>query len=200
MVLLDCLAPGLPAEVFVNITRAAPGISKVINTNDLILGVIISLFWIYLILWRLKFVHPNIWRPVVLSAGGLGLTWALLITLWGPALNINRGYQNIQTLLESFPKETICIDRDDKKLLAIVAAHTGTKIVPFDKIPIKVYANICSSEEILPTPRLKSNLGLNCQIHTEKVTRKIGSPLPCTLKTDLAKKIFSVKLKFSNGF
>ena len=98
------LHSGLPVEVFANITRAAPGISKVVNTNDLILGVIISLFWIYLILWRLKFIHPNIWRPVVLSAGGLGLTWALLITLWGPALNINRGYQNIQALLESFPK------------------------------------------------------------------------------------------------
>ena len=131
------LHSGLPAEVFGNITRAAPGISKVVNTNDLILGIIISLFWIYLILWRLKFIQPNIWRPVVLSAGGLGLTWALLITLWGPALNINRGYQNIQTLLESFSKETICIHRDDKKLLAIVAAHTGTNIVPFDRSPDK---------------------------------------------------------------
>ncbi len=127
------LHSGLPVEVFANINRAAPGISKVVNTNDLILGVIISLFWIYLILWRLKFINPNIWRPVVLSAGGLGLTWALLITLWGPALNINRGYQNIQALLESFPKETICIHRDDKKLIAIVAAHSETKIVPFNK-------------------------------------------------------------------
>ena len=127
------LHSGLPVEVFANIKRAAPGVSKVVNTNDLILGVIISLFWIYLILWRLKFINPNIWRPVVLSAGGLGLTWALLITLWGPALNINRGYQNIQALLESFPKETICIHRDDKKLIAIVAAHSENKIVPFNK-------------------------------------------------------------------
>ena len=134
------LHSGLPVEVFANITRAAPGISKVVNTNDLILGVIISLFWIYLILWRLKFIHPNIWRPVVLSAGGLGLTWALLITLWGPALNINRGYQNIQALLESFPKETICIHRDDKKLIAIVAAHSETKIVPFDR---NLNKNLC---------------------------------------------------------
>ena len=34
----------LPVEVFNNVTRAAPGISTVVNTNDLILGVIISLF------------------------------------------------------------------------------------------------------------------------------------------------------------
>ena len=134
------LHSGLPVEVFTNISRAAPGISKVVNTNDLTLGVIISLFWIYLILWRLKFIHPNIWRPVVLSAGGLGLTWALLITLWGPALNINRGYQNIQALLESFPKERICIHRDDKKLIAIVAAHSETKIVPFDR---NLNKNLC---------------------------------------------------------
>jgi len=127
-------------EVFANITRAAPGISKVVNTNDLILGVIISLFWIYLILWRLKFIHPNIWRPVVLSAGGLGLTWALLITLWGPALNINRGYQNIQALLESFSEATICIHRDDKKLIAIVVAHSKTKIVPFNR---NLNKNLC---------------------------------------------------------
>ena len=134
------LHSGLPVEVFSNITRAAPGISKVVNANDLILGVIISLFWIYLILWRLKFIHPNIWRPVVLSAGGLGLTWALLITLWGPALNINRGYQNIQAMLESFPKETICIHRDDKKLIAIVAAHSEVKIVPFNR---NLNKNLC---------------------------------------------------------
>ena len=134
------LHSGLPVEVFANITRAAPGISKVVNTNDLILGVIISLFWIYLILWRLKFIHPNIWRPVVLSAGGLGLTWALLITLWGPALNINRGYQNIQALLEPVRNETVCINRDDKKLIAIVAAHSETKIVPFNR---NLNENLC---------------------------------------------------------
>ena len=134
------LHSGLPVEVFANITRAAPGISKVVNTNDLILGVIISLFWIYLILWRLKFIHPNIWRPVVLSAGGLGLTWALLITLWGPALNINRGYQNIQALLEPVRNKTVCINRDDKKLIAIVAAHSETKIVPFNR---NLNKNLC---------------------------------------------------------
>ena len=49
-------------------------------------------------------------------------------------------------------------------------------------------------------PQLKSKHGLNYQIHTEKVTQKIGSPLPCTLETDLAKKIFSIKLKLSDGF
>ena len=49
-------------------------------------------------------------------------------------------------------------------------------------------------------PQLKSKHGLNYQIHTEKVTRKIGSPLPCTLETDLTKKIFSIKLKLSDGF
>ena len=49
-------------------------------------------------------------------------------------------------------------------------------------------------------PQLKSKHGLNYQMHTEKVTQKKGNPLPCTLETDLAKKIFSIKLQLSNGF
>ena len=64
---------------------------------------------------------------------------------------------------------------------------------------MKIYADICSSGETPPMPQLKSKHGLNYQMHTEKVTQKKGNPLPCTLETDLAKKIFSIKLQLSNG-
>ncbi len=129
------LHTGFPEEVFSNILRAAPGVSTNMYFNDLIIGGIVSLFWVYLILWRLKFVHPNIWRPVVLSAGGIGLTWALIITLWGPALNINRGFQNIRLLLESLPEKVVCVHDEDKKLMAIIASHSNTKIISFSKNP-----------------------------------------------------------------
>ena len=68
------------------------------------------------------------------------------------------------------------------------------------EIQVKIYADIYSSGETPPIPQLKSKLGLNYQIHTEKVTLRIGNPSPRTLETDLAKKIFPIKLKFGDGF
>ena len=65
---------------------------------------------------------------------------------------------------------------------------------------MKIHVNICSSGETLPMPLLKMKHGLNYQTHTEKVTQKIESLSPRILETDLSKKIFSIKLKLSDGF
>ncbi len=124
------LHTGIPANIYQNILKAAPGVVTDLNTNQFLVGVIVTCCWVYLILWRLKFVEPNIWRPVVLSAGGLAASWALLISLWGSALNINRGYHDIKLFIgNSKPSigisSTLCIFKDDLKLSAIIASYTN---------------------------------------------------------------------------
>ena len=124
------LHTGIPANIYQNILKAAPGVVTDLNTNQFLVGVIVTCCWVYLILWRLKFVEPNIWRPVVLSAGGLAASWALLISLWGSALNINRGYHDIKLFIgNSKPSigisSTLCIFKNDLKLSAIIASYTN---------------------------------------------------------------------------
>ena len=98
------LHSGLPVEVFANITRAAPGISKVVNTNDLILGVIISLFWIYLILWRLNLL-PKYLETSSSERGRIRTYMGITYYALGPSSKYQQRYQNIQALLESFLKK-----------------------------------------------------------------------------------------------
>ena len=61
-------------EVFANITRAAPGISKVVNTNDLILGVI------FLFLDIFNTVETKIYSPKYLetSSSQRRRTWTYM--------------------------------------------------------------------------------------------------------------------------
>ena len=87
-------------------------------------------------MWRIKTRKPNLWRPLVLSAGGLALMWTLLMTLWGTALNINRGFSNIPKNIhlkinfeDNFSKTNcLLVHENDLRSRAIVLAYTDLKI------------------------------------------------------------------------
>jgi hypothetical protein len=63
---------------------------------------------------------------VVLSAGGLILAWILMMTLWMPALDINRGYNHLTPRLEravsAEPASCIRTAPDDRTSRALVLA------------------------------------------------------------------------------
>ncbi|OUV02408.1 MAG: hypothetical protein CBC42_06360 [Betaproteobacteria bacterium TMED82] len=131
------LHTGTPNEIYQDAIRAAPVAEGKFRILDIILGVMVTMGWLYLILWRMQTTKPNLWRPVVLSAGGLAFMWTLLITLWGPALNVNRGFSNIANNLEQsivFHKKNdevipcINIKASDLKTQAIVLAYTNFSI------------------------------------------------------------------------
>ena len=130
------LHTGIPYDLYQDIIRAAPNTSGKFNYSEVILGVFATISWLFLVIWRIKTRTPNLWRPVVLSAGGLALMWTLLMTLWGPALNINRGFSNIQkninqkiNLEGEFTKENcLNINKHDHRSRAIVLAYTNFKI------------------------------------------------------------------------
>ena len=89
------LHTGTPEAIHNNVLRAAPGITGIYSISELFFGSVASLAWLMLIGWRVRVSEPLLWRPVILSAGGLGISWILLVSLWGPALEINRGYGEI---------------------------------------------------------------------------------------------------------
>ena len=116
--------------------RAAPGTSGFYSIKEVTLGMSATFAWLLLIGWRIRVSEPLIWRPVILSAGGLSMTWILLVNLWGPALEINRGYaeitRNISFVVERYfsnPKDfCIGVKSDDFKSRAIILANSDYRL------------------------------------------------------------------------
>jgi hypothetical protein len=134
------LHTGTPESIQNNVLRAAPGISGVYSTKELVFGMVATLAWLMLIGWRIRVSEPLLWRPVILSAGGLSMTWILLVNLWGPALEVNRGYgdliKSINITLDPYSrKQGFCIgiNSDDLKSRAIILANSNLRINQSDQ-------------------------------------------------------------------
>lgn len=84
---LDYFAPGL--------TRPEP------STTEVLFGTAVSGLWVSLVIWRIRRTGQQLWRPVALTSGGLGLAWILMMTLWMPALEINRGHRPVSDELNA---------------------------------------------------------------------------------------------------
>jgi hypothetical protein len=92
---------GFPQNLASRLAVFAPGLKNPMpGPLEVFFGVAISGAWIILVLWRIRRGRPRLWRPVVLSAGGLVLAWILMMSLWMPALDINRGYNHLLPRLE----------------------------------------------------------------------------------------------------
>ncbi|MFM1880701.1 MAG: hypothetical protein RLZZ344_935 [Pseudomonadota bacterium] len=85
---------GFPAKLASRLDFLAPGVSGNAGLIELLVGVCVSGAWLAVVAWRIGRGESRLWRPVVLSAGGVTLTWVLMMNLLLPALEINRGYQS----------------------------------------------------------------------------------------------------------
>jgi 4-amino-4-deoxy-L-arabinose transferase-like glycosyltransferase len=86
---------GWPPRMAGSVQRAVPGYAPGPPGVELALALGVTLAWVALVAWRLARRPPAIWRPVVLSSGGLVLTWVLLMTLWLPAANHRNSYREV---------------------------------------------------------------------------------------------------------
>ena len=87
----SALSFGFPAGLEARLPAAVRDLTGAPNLYDVVIGVLVSLAWISLVVWRIRRGKPALWRPVVLSAGGLTLVWVLLMTLWLPAIDRLQG-------------------------------------------------------------------------------------------------------------
>ncbi|MEY3621642.1 MAG: hypothetical protein RL132_724 [Pseudomonadota bacterium] len=92
---------GFPSALAQRVAILAPGVQGKANLYEVLTGVFASMAWVVLVIWRLRRGNPRLWRPVVLSAGGLTLLWVLLMTLWLPAIDRIQGQQTLAKSLES---------------------------------------------------------------------------------------------------
>lgn len=84
-----------PAQIARNIGRQTTGYEPVISWVAFALAVVFTLGWIALVVWRLRVKPQALWRGTVLSAGGLTVTWILLVLLWQPAVDYARSYRTV---------------------------------------------------------------------------------------------------------
>jgi 4-amino-4-deoxy-L-arabinose transferase-like glycosyltransferase len=86
------LHTGFPAKPAQNVERLAPGFAPSFSLVALVVALLGTLAWAWLVRWRTG-RHPQvIWKSLVLPASGTALCWLLLMTLWLPALDYARSY------------------------------------------------------------------------------------------------------------
>lgn len=106
----------IPKQISLNIARQTTGFEPQIVWWSVALAVVCTLCWVAMIIWRIR-MNPNaLWRGSLLAAGGLTITWLLLVLLWMPAVDYVRSYRPMsadirQTLeqLSDKPGERACL-------------------------------------------------------------------------------------------
>ena len=84
---------GWPEQPASNVRRLAPGFLPQFEWLELLVGLAVTLAWLWLVRWRIgRHRHP-LWKSMVLPASGVALCWSLLMSLWLPLLDHARSHQ-----------------------------------------------------------------------------------------------------------
>ena len=86
------LHTGVPRQPAINVKRLLPGFEPEFSLLALVVALIATLAWAWLVKWRTGRHRSPIWKSLVLPAGGATLCWLLLMSLWLPLFNYGRGY------------------------------------------------------------------------------------------------------------
>ena len=92
---------GIPQTLATRVPLLAPDVAGNANIYEVAIGLLATIAWVSLVVWRVSRGAPRLWRPVALSTGGVTLLWVLLTTLWLPAINRIQGQQALAYSLES---------------------------------------------------------------------------------------------------
>lgn len=95
------LMTGFPPRMAFRMRQMAPGFIPEGVFGEVVLGLAVTGAWLLLVRWRISRQPPMIWRPMVLSCGGVVLAWFLLMTLWLPVFNERNTYRDISAQLRS---------------------------------------------------------------------------------------------------
>lgn len=83
---------GVPPQPAANVMRLVPGFVPSFSLGAVLLAVLATAVWAWLVHWRVGRHRAAIWKSLVLPAGGAALCWLLLMTLWLPLLDFARSY------------------------------------------------------------------------------------------------------------
>ncbi len=86
---------GFPAKIAANFEKLSPGYVPDVIGLELALALLASYAWARLVVWRTTSRTRALWRPMVLSSGGVILIWLLLMTLWIPRIDYAKSFNTL---------------------------------------------------------------------------------------------------------
>ena len=121
---------GEPAAALATVQRLAPGFRPSLSPLELGLAVAATLAWAGLVRWRTRRHRPVIWKSLVLPAGGVALSWLLLMTLWLPLLDYARSNRPLAERLARHLPAQACVAAPEApwSLVAALEFHARRQV------------------------------------------------------------------------
>ena len=122
---------GVPAKPAANVARLAPFYMATFSIWDLVAAVLATGAWLWLLRWRTGRHREAVWKSMVLPAGGVALSWLLLMSLWRPLLDHARSAQPWVQALRPYLADAGCIAAPDlpEPLVAALEVHGPWRVV-----------------------------------------------------------------------
>ena len=96
---------GFPAKPAANVARLSPGYVPSFSVLALALALAATLAWIWLVRWRIGRSRHPLWKSLVLPAGGVALSWLLVMTLLLVPLDHARSYRSlVERIAQQVPR------------------------------------------------------------------------------------------------
>jgi hypothetical protein len=147
---------GVPAQPAANVARLAP--EFVPRFSPLALGIALAgtVAWLALVRWRTGHHRHALWKSLVLPAGGVALSWLLLMTLWLPLLDHARSYRPLVQRLATHLPPTGCVATQNvsRSQLAALEVH-GTWRLSLDPRTTDCAWLLLGHREHLNTPEAR---------------------------------------------
>ncbi len=101
---------GFPRQPAANVAKLAAGFEPSFSWLAFLVAVVATLAWGWLVKWRTSAQRAALWKSLVLPAGGITLSWLLLMTLWLPLLDYARSYAPMSRQIASLVDKNACIE------------------------------------------------------------------------------------------
>jgi hypothetical protein len=108
-VIYVAMQTGVPAQPAANVSRLAPEFVPQFSPVALAIAGAGTVAWLALVRWRTGRHRHALWKSLVLPAGGVALSWLLLMTLWLPLLDHARSYRPLVKRLATHLPPSGCV-------------------------------------------------------------------------------------------
>jgi hypothetical protein len=126
---------GWPAQPARNVARLVPGFIPNFSGMGLLIALVATGAWIFLVHWRVGRNPSALWKTLILPAGGASLCWLLLMSLWLSPLDYGRGYVAFAHNVHQTLGESTCAYAWKLNKAEIIALqyHEGIELIDFQK-------------------------------------------------------------------
>ncbi|MCH7344118.1 hypothetical protein LZ017_12090 [Pelomonas sp. CA6] len=112
---------GWPPQLLANVLKLAQGYEPRFAWLPLLLALLGSAAWLYLVRWRTARHRHPLWKSLVLPAGGVALGWLLAMTLGLPVLNYARSNEPLVQRLAPLLPTGACVAAPELPLHVLAA-------------------------------------------------------------------------------